>query len=1089
MAADIGAKIKLDGGTEFERAIRNIVTASKQLSSELKLVDSQFSKNGTSTQALAAKAQVLSKQIEVQKQRITQMNTQLTEAQTKLQALGKAAEEAAAEFGENSVEAQKAAAAYDKQAATCDRLKTQINNAEVALNGMESELKQVQQQSSAFGQLSIKAEELGKKTEAAGQKLKGLSTAFAAVGGVSLKSAVDFESAFAGVTKTVDGTDAQLGKIRQGILDLSQATASTPGEIAAVAEAAGQLGIKTDNVMDFTKVMIELGDTTNLSAEQAASSLAKFANITNMSASDYSRLGSTIVDLGNNFATTESDIVEMGTRLASTGSLAGLSEPQIMALATAMSSVGIEAEAGGTAMSTLLKRIQTATETGGANLNKFASVAGVSADEFKTAFEQDAVGALSMFINGLNDTERNGQSAIGVLQDLGLTDARLSNTVLALAGSNDILGQAVDTANSAWNENTAMAAEAEKRYKTTAAQLSQMKSAFQEAAISMGEVMLPALRNIANAMKNVANFLAGLPEPVRAAIATFIMFGAALAPALIAIGKISLGVSAVSKALADNESGLSKFIASAKKAGSAAGTLAANMARVALNGIKMAASFVASTARVIANTASLVANKVATFAAANAQKILAIAMTAGKFLMVGAAIAAVGIGLYKFATNTDEAVAAVEGFSNKIVDMSNAFAQMAPQIAAAITNALPALLNAGVEIVNGLVNAITAALPALTAAIPQIVSTIVNGLVVALPALIAVGTQMLQTLIQAIASTLPSLMAAAGQIITTLVTAIATAVPALVEAAGTIVITLVQGIVAALPQLISGALQIIMALFNALIAALPQLISAGIQIIIALINGIVQAIPQLIAMIPQVINGIVTGITQNLPQIINGAIQIIMALIQGLIQAIPQLVAALPQIIRAIVTGLISMLGQIFTVGVQILQRLWSGISSWIGSLFGKVGSFARSLPGKIKSGIGSLISVGADWVRGLWNGIGSVKDWIIGKIKSFGSSVLDSLKSIFKIHSPSRATREIGVFVGEGFGIGFVESMRQVNTLVKRVMTNTMGQIESVGLTAQNSFEARIDYDRLEQMQNRGIYIDSRLIGRELKRQGVVFG
>ena len=124
MAADIGAKIKLDGGAEFERAIRNIVTASKQLSSELKLVDSQFSKNGTSTQALAAKAQVLSKQIEAQKQRITQMNAQLTEAQTKLQTLGKAAEEAAAEFGENSVEAQKAAAAYDKQARTFERALT-----------------------------------------------------------------------------------------------------------------------------------------------------------------------------------------------------------------------------------------------------------------------------------------------------------------------------------------------------------------------------------------------------------------------------------------------------------------------------------------------------------------------------------------------------------------------------------------------------------------------------------------------------------------------------------------------------------------------------------------------------------------------------------------------------------------------------------------------------------------------------------------------------------------------------------------------------------------------------------------------------
>jgi len=86
-----------------------------------------------------------------------------------------------------------------------------------------------------------------------------------------------------------------------------------------------------------------LGNSTNLSAEEAASSLAKFANITNMSAKDYDKLGSTIVALGNNFATTEADIVAMSTRLAATGELAGLSQSQILSLATAMSSVGIEA--------------------------------------------------------------------------------------------------------------------------------------------------------------------------------------------------------------------------------------------------------------------------------------------------------------------------------------------------------------------------------------------------------------------------------------------------------------------------------------------------------------------------------------------------------------------------------------------------------------------------------------------------------------------------------------------------------------------------------------------------------------------------
>ena len=316
------------------------------------------------------------------------------------------------------------------------------------------------------------------------------TAALTAATAASVAVGSSFESAFAGVKKTVDATDEQYAKLRSNILEMTRSIPSDADEIAGVMEIAGQLGIATDSLTDFTKTMINLGVSTNMAADEAATNLARFANVTNMAdydangISNYERLGSVITDLGNKFATTESEIVEMGTRLASTGHLVGLSQAQIMALATAMSSVGIKAESGGSTMAKLLKKMQLAVETNSAALDQYASVSDMTGEQFKKTFQKDAVEALSAFIGGLNDTERNGKSAIAILDDMGLSEVRLSNTILALAGSGDLMTRAIQTANTAWDENTALATEAGKRYETVESQARIMVNAFKELGIT-----------------------------------------------------------------------------------------------------------------------------------------------------------------------------------------------------------------------------------------------------------------------------------------------------------------------------------------------------------------------------------------------------------------------------------------------------------------------------------------------------------------------------------------------------------------------------------------------------------------------------
>lgn len=411
----------------------------------------------------------------------------------------KKAEEAAAAARKNASATEASAQAEEKMYAASNKAANAEQKVADALNKSEREAKEYGE---ALQKASGESETLGNKAANAGELIQD---AFATIGAVAAlnkikdgfvsaaSAAIEFESAVTGVYKTVDGTEEQLAEISSDIKEMSLVIPSSTTEIAGVAESAGQLGIATENITDFTEVMINLGESTNLSSEQAASSLAKFSNITNMSADNYENLGSAIVALGNNFATTEADIVEMSTRMASAGTLAGMSESDILGLSAAMSSVGIEAEAGGSAMSKLMTDIQVAVETGNSSLEDFASVAGVSCEQFADMFEHRAVDALYSFIDGLNDVERNGETATVILENMGISEVRLSNAVKSLANNSSGLAGAVSLAGEAWEENTALANEANTRYGTLESRLTMTQNAANNLKIAIGDTLTPTI--------------------------------------------------------------------------------------------------------------------------------------------------------------------------------------------------------------------------------------------------------------------------------------------------------------------------------------------------------------------------------------------------------------------------------------------------------------------------------------------------------------------------------------------------------------------------------------------------------------------
>ena len=306
--------------------------------------------------------------------------------------------------------------------------------------------------------------------------IAGVGAGLTAAAGFAIKAGIDFESAFAGVRKTVNATEEQLASLEKAIRGMSKEMPQSASEIAGVAEAAGQLGISVDKIEGFTKTMVQLGDATNLSSEEAATSLARLANITGMSQDDFDKLGSTIVALGNNLATTESEITAMGLRLAGAGKQIGMSEAQILSLAGGLSSVGIEAEAGGSAFSKVMSDMALAVETGNSSLGQFAAVAGMSSEEFKKAFQDDAASALMAFIKVLGTAEERGMSSLKVLDEMGISEIRLKDSLLRASSASGVFAKAMDIGNQAWADNTALAKEASARYATMESQIGILKN-------------------------------------------------------------------------------------------------------------------------------------------------------------------------------------------------------------------------------------------------------------------------------------------------------------------------------------------------------------------------------------------------------------------------------------------------------------------------------------------------------------------------------------------------------------------------------------------------------------------------------------
>ncbi|MEV2340984.1 phage tail tape measure protein [Paenibacillus larvae] len=1008
---NLNIKVNLDK-VNFQKSI-------EQINREMKLVDAAFknasssSKNfGNAQNQLKLKAEQLSNLLGLQKQKVS-MLTQSYERARKAQ-------------GDNAKETQ--------------NYLTQLHNAEARLNKLQGVLdatnKKIADSNGKWAQMREKMQSVGKRMEQLGGQLQSVGSNLSIVFGatfagsaLALKSvvtnAVEFESAFAGVRKTVDASDDEFKKIEKSLFDMSEQMPRSATQLAEIAEAGGQLGVKAKDISSFTKTIAMIADTTNIAQEQASMDFARIANIMELPIPKLENLASSVVWLGNNFATTETEILDFSMRIAGAGRVLDIPAEKIMALSAHFSSFGIRAEAGGTAFSTIMTKISNAAAKNGDELKLWAKIAGMSAAEFKKKFKEDAAGAFADVSNGLGRIKTEGGDLNAVLDDLGIKEALQIDLMKRTAGSGDLLKEALNGASEAFQENAAMQKEASTRYETTKSKLIMMKNTFQNLQTEIGAALLPFVSKLAEAFSTLTKKFQGLSPSMKSFIAVALVVASAILGILAALGAVMFfvgtalsGFGALTKALVSTEKGtkaaglglsamfgplglisralitllpfIIKFVATnetLKNGFTRAWSAISNAVRPAVEAIGNAlnqlepvftsiltglGNALGNVIPVIVDVVSSLSNGIANVfngmsnvAGGAGSQLSGIFTTIGEVLTT--ALSAIGV-----------AIQAVMPFFGALVQVGGsileALSPVFDQFAQMFTELAPEFQKTG-QVIGESFSSLGPVFAELGQAFAELFSSIGGLFASELPVILEMASGLFQTFVE---TAVPA-FAEIGKVIAELAATVLPILLAAFTAIFPIIIEVIQSVLPIAIELFQSVITVIAQIAQAVLPVLVQVIQTVFPIVLEVIQAAMAVIIPVIAAIVPVILNITQVVIPIILEVVQAVFPAIMEIIQMVIPIVIEILSGVASLIKNVVVPVIKTI-------LQIVQAVFPAIMQIIKSVIGIITNIIKFFTSILKG----------DW-SGAWEAIKGITDNLLGVIKGIISGAVEAVKGIWK--------------------------------------------------------------------------------------------
>ena len=516
-----GITVEIGGDTtKLQNALKGVNGQIKSTQSQLKDVNKLLKLDPGNTELLAQKHKLLAEAVSETKEKLATLKTAAEQANTALA------------NGEISQEQY-------------DALQREIVETEQDLKNLET---QANQSATAVQKIAATGEKLktvGDNISSAGQKLLPVTAGVTALGTASVTTAANFESSMSqvqatmGITKdamsTVNGQSVNtMDTLSKLAKKMGAETAFSASECAEALNYLALAGYDTQQMCDTLPTVLNLAAAGDIALADASDMVTDAMSALGMGVDE----AETMVDqMAKTASTTNTSVAQLGEGILTIGATAKSIKGGTAELNTELGILannGIKGAEGGTHLRNIILSLQNPTDKAAAQMEALGL--SVYDSEGNMRSMNDILGDLNKSMDGMTSAEKsNIISTIFNKTDLSSVNALLANT-----------GETWDSLQKSITDSGGAAQQmADTQLDNLQGQITILKSALEGLAISFGELLMPAIKQIVGWVQKFVDWLNGMNDGTKKVIMTVALLAAALGPVLIVIGKVISAVGTI----------------------------------------------------------------------------------------------------------------------------------------------------------------------------------------------------------------------------------------------------------------------------------------------------------------------------------------------------------------------------------------------------------------------------------------------------------------------------------------------------------------------------------------------------------------